>query len=114
MRKCIFRIKIIKISYKMWHTLNERIITKVTEEEWQNWYIRNVHNLTIARDKIRGVIVSTVFVGIPLNFKLGEESSFFQTKILGGKLDGKVIAAPSFDEAISCHLQFCSEVIEAL
>jgi hypothetical protein len=98
----------------MWHILKNKEIIKVEENEWQEWYIRNIHDLVIARDKIRGTTISTVFAGIPLTIQLGKDSAFFQTKVFGGALDGKSEVFTSYDSALEGHIRICGEVIDAL
>ncbi len=97
----------------MWYILRNKEIIKVDEEEWKEWYIRNVHALVIAWTEIRGVLISTVFVGIPLTFQLGKDSAFFETKVFGGSLDGKFAVTTSYDLAVECHTRTVGDIIDS-
>jgi len=98
----------------MWHVLKGKVVVEATEEEWKEWILRHVHDLHIANDLIRGIRISTVFVGIPLSAQLGKPTTFFQSKVTGGKLDGRIEHFATYKDAIEGHKKICADVIETL
>lgn len=74
---------------------------------WARW-IENPKNRIIARDQVRGMCVSTAFLGV--DHGLGSKPRFFETMILGGPLDGQSWRYHTHKEARMGHAKVVEEV----
>ncbi len=97
----------------MWYVLNGKKVVQVDEDQWKDWFVANVHKLVLARQEIldQGIVVTTVFVGIPLTLSLSSPSDFFLTRIEGGNGQVKGRTYKTFNDAMQGHLEICSEVM---
>lgn len=57
----------------------------------------------LSQDRLDGILVSTVFLGIDHSFEYGSDPVLFETMIFGGPHDGYQERYTSYDEAIRGH-----------
>lgn len=72
-------------------------------------------NRIVEQTEIRGVKISTVFLGLDHSSYFEENNHppfLFETMIFGGKLDQYQERYPTWDEAIKGHHKACKEVVE--
>ncbi len=56
------------------------------------------------RTDAKGAVVSTIFLGFE------HEGNFFETIVLGGRMDGNVSYAPTLDDALALHREMVTLV----
>lgn len=78
---------------------------------WGKWFGNN--NRHVADDKINGVRVSTVFLGIDHAFSDSKAPLLFETMVFGGKLDQEMSRYSTWDEADAGHKAMLKRVKEA-
>jgi hypothetical protein len=77
----------------------------------------NIDNRHVANTKVHGVCVSTVFIGIDMNWFGTGPPILFETMVFGGALDGRQLRCSTWEEAEIQHefvvsavkLQFAAE-----
>ena len=79
--------------------------------KWATWFEKADRN--VAKIKIGGVEISTVFLGLDHN-ALGDKPQLFETMIFGGKLDGEMWRYSTWDEAVEGHKKAIKKVKESL
>lgn len=84
------------------YILNEaHVPVPVSTRQWAGWF-ENAANRIVQQDTIKGVRVSTVFLGLDHSFA-GGPPLLFETMIFGGELDGSQERCSSWDEALEMH-----------
>ncbi len=72
----------------------------ISMQEWGQWWEKT--DRTVAKTKIRKVLVSTVFLG--LNHQWGDDPPLlFETLVFGGIFDGEMERYSTLDEAKAGH-----------
>lgn len=94
----------------MWYILQAGHVAQVDETQWRQWFIDNAHDLVLARQEFwqQGSVVTTMFLGIPLNDS--DPKALFMTRV-DGKAGVAGRAYHSYPEAMKGHLEVCEEVI---
>lgn len=69
---------------------------------WAEWFEKNGNKRIVSQDKIKGVLVSTVFLGVDYGFYT-ERPLWFETMIFGGTHDGFQKRYTTYDEAVEGH-----------
>lgn len=81
--------------------------------DWARWY--EAGNRRVAQTKIKDSTVSTVFLGMDMNFhflRMQPDSKplFFETMVFGGHEDGYCERTSTWDEAVAAHNECCKQV----
>jgi hypothetical protein len=79
--------------------------------EWAKWY--ETHNRTVEKTEIRGIIISTVFLGIDHNYSKEGNPILFETMIFKWN-DDYCERYSTWDEALEGHHKACQIVIDSL
>ncbi len=69
-------------------------------QEWGQWWEKT--DRTVAKTKIRKVLISTVFLGLNHQWSDGPPL-LFETLVFGGSLDGEMERYSTLDEAKAGH-----------
>lgn len=79
---------------------------------WGNWF-RDIEKRRISEDHVDGVRVSTVFLGLNHQMRVGGEPILFETMIFGGPLDNSTWRYATYAEAERGHQHALSEAKKA-
>jgi hypothetical protein len=78
--------------------------------EWAAWFATNKDHMRVARDVIEGVEVSTVFLGLDHQWRIGDKPLLFETMIFGGVHHSFQARASTWIDAETVH----ASVVDAL
>jgi len=81
--------------------------------EWGRWMERGDLR-RVARHKIKGVRVSTVFLGLDQSFSYTGTPVLFETMVFGGEMDGHQVRYCTWDEALAGHKVILAKVKEIM
>ena len=73
---------------------------EVDLSEWTKWFAKAKR--VVAKDKIKQITISTVFLGLNHNYGEGKPL-IFETMVFGGSLDQEQERYSTWDEAIRGH-----------
>lgn len=79
---------------------------------WAKW-IDKAKNRDVGDERIRGVRVSTVFLGLDHNFDEQGEPLIFETMIFGGDEDGYCERCSTWEQAVQMHARAVEIVTNA-
>ncbi len=86
---------------------NDNLKSVPTIELWSTWFQDN--HRTICHDKIKGVRISTIFMGLDHNFGKGKPL-LFETMVFGGKRDQYQERYTTKKQAIKGHDKILNEL----
>ena len=69
---------------------------------WARWFETNFDNRIVAKSRVWGCEVSTVFLGLDHQWG-GGPPLLFETLVFGGPLDGKMYRVTTWEEAEAAH-----------
>lgn len=81
-------------------------------EDWGRWMETAEHHVADLRDG--DIRVSTVFLGLDLNFFGSGPPILFETMVFGGPLDGEQDRCSTWDQAEAMHKDMVKRVTEAV
>ncbi len=82
--------------------LEGKEMRQVGLEEWAKWF-QESPDQHLADTMQRDVRISTVFLGIDHSFGMGGPPILFETMIFGGRYEGDMQRAATYDEALAYH-----------
>lgn len=96
--------------YYILDSAGEPIATDV--ETWACWF--ETANRRVAETRIKGVRISTVFLGLDHQFRLSGRPILWESLIFGGPLDGEMVRYETLTDAIRGHERLVKLVRETV
>lgn len=95
-----------------WYILKDKHPVPVDMLQAAKW-LSEINNKRIAFTEIRGIQISTVFLGLDHSF-MSDIPVLFETMVFGGTLDNEGERYYTYQEAEEGHKRMCERVVENL